>query len=195
MIQEDYCNFELAKMLKEKGFPQEKDKGYIPMGDGKYTQMVNIQVKDWDNPDVISAVSLYKAMKWLREVYGLVVNIQLGWFAGYYGYEANIMRCTFVAPPVEQNFKWLHSVRDNSFERTIELAIKYCLKNLPSSKLEPNFRDLEEDLPLELFTLEERNKALELGKESKLKAVKYLCSLKSDLGLKLSKTYWDLYLD
>ena len=121
MITEDYCSYEVAKLLKEKGFDEEVLAVYIY--DNLFVKGENDIVNPANVP-IIPAPTLQMAMKWLREVH----NIDI------------------IAPPQFDNSKWTYSaiifklsipcteirLNDNKDkkEEAVEAAIKYCLKNL-----------------------------------------------------------------
>ena len=101
MITEDYCSFEIAKLLKEKGF-DEKVISFYPPGD-------------------IQRPTHQMAMKWLREN-GIIIEIlhvtskpsNDGWF---YSYQKN-------------NDSETNLIEYPSYEDAVETALKYVLKNL-----------------------------------------------------------------
>ena len=76
MITEDYVNFEIATLLKEKGF-NEKCRAF-------YTNSVDIGVEFFTSDDYIDYSSVYPiticptlqmAIKWLREVHKILILI------------------------------------------------------------------------------------------------------------------------
>ena len=122
MITENYVSFEIAKLLKEKGFNEPCLMCYT--SDGKLGNYGHY--RSYKNSDVFSltAPTIQMAMKWLREVH----NIDI------------------IAPPQYDNIKWTYSavifklsipcteirLNDNKDkkEEAFETAIKYCLENL-----------------------------------------------------------------
>ena len=119
MIEEDYVSFEVAKLLKEKGFPQSTFRfHYIIEGNSYYKSFENrCGFGDYD----IIAPTLAIAMKWLREVYNLHIwvepnhdkeglynaHVKVGWWSN----------------------NWA-GVGYNTYEKATEEAIKYCLEYL-----------------------------------------------------------------
>lgn len=116
MITEDYTSFEIAKLLKEKGFNEECFALYNP--DGMLIQsgirLNNIQVGRVEGS--YSAPTLQMTRKWLEEVHGIHLNIIYNKICdkGYWG---------------KGHWTW-NNEEYNSYEQACEAAIKYCLENL-----------------------------------------------------------------
>ena len=137
-ITEDYVSFETAKLLKEKGFDEET--AYAYSNNGELLRLNHFGIKDLTNTDcngyatwqfpiegvasIISAPTFQMAMKWLREVHNIAINI--GW-----------------GEILEDIFQWWCIILDqkdgrvlreseyhNTYEEACEAAIKYCLENL-----------------------------------------------------------------
>lgn len=112
MINEDYCSFEVAKLLKEKGFD-------IPCI-GRYSARSNDFYLDCtrrcNNGGLfeLAAPTHQMAMKWLREVHDIKIMIR-PYVDGTYSYEI-------------LNGFWY--VNFDSYEDATEAAIKYCLEYL-----------------------------------------------------------------
>ena len=128
MITEDYVSFETAKLLKEKGFKGECLGVYFPNGRfDTFDTAFDYNLNDGNLSHAINAPTLQMAMKWLREVHNLVIQIE---FIDY----------------LEHGEVWLYSVlerrtikrltgrdedfTEHSYEQACEGAIKYCLENL-----------------------------------------------------------------
>ena len=117
MITEDYVSFETAKLLKEKGFDTVDIDAYFPFvyySDGK------MDFYDDDNPlFVCEAVTLQMAMKWLREVHNIALNVcyLLGTWA-YIIYRTDVSTSRF------------NSEDFDTYEEACEAGIKHCLENL-----------------------------------------------------------------
>jgi hypothetical protein len=117
MITEDYCSYEIAKMLKEKGFNEPiwtryEDDNEVIFGD-KY---------DWNNSpmDQISAPTLQMAMKWLREVYNIFIVIEP--YSNTSCYFSLWEGDNYYENPLRKGFP--------SYGETVEQALKYCLKKI-----------------------------------------------------------------
>lgn len=123
MIEEAYVSFEIAKLLKEKGFNEycfalyDSNKILIQSG----IRLNNIQVGRVEGS--YSAPTLQMAMKWLREVHNIHIGINP--ISGK-GYNATIYDVA--------DFDDYGIISDTeSFfhvEQACEAAIKYCLENL-----------------------------------------------------------------
>lgn len=139
MITEDYVSFEVAKLLKEKGFDSEE----VGCRDGFYSETayesghsivtergkeVGLVYDDLLNSelghDEYLRPTLQMAMKWLREEHHLYVWISynfnhtgLPWY-----YEIFDIKNRKVVK--------IGGVECGSYEKTCEIAIEECLKNL-----------------------------------------------------------------
>lgn len=105
MITEDYCSFEVAKLLKEKGF------------DEPCTELNKLCLRDGEKP--VLKITHQKAMKWLREEKNIIVNVWyngVDWSAEYYNNK-------------DENFYLITCLCD-SYEEAVEIALKYCLESL-----------------------------------------------------------------
>ena len=124
MITEDYVSFEIAKLLKEKGFDClchsyfRKDN---PNNLVKETCGTN-----WnDTPFFTSRPTLQMAMKWFREVHNIFIEISVSIdLNGNYHYHYSVLdkECKYVRKG-HTDFDW-------DYEEAAEAAIKYCLENL-----------------------------------------------------------------
>ncbi len=134
MITEDYISFELAKLLKEKGFNESTDKQYnLDKIVGDY----NITDRSRHPERYLDAPTLQMAMKWLREK---CIFITL-----------NIISFNLNDLPVwnfdiwrNNNHEYRSSDYFDSYEEACEAAIKYCLKNLIKNEDEEE----ESDIPV-----------------------------------------------
>ena len=122
MITEDYVSFEIAKLLKEKGFDEACYKRYVPTHKG-YILTDDAGHSNFGlSYDNYSAPTLQMTMKWLREVHKISVEVcssintsQL-WMAG-------------VWELTTKNHLWTTNPY-TTYEEACEAAIKYCLENL-----------------------------------------------------------------
>lgn len=124
---EDYCSFEIAKLLKEKGFNIKCNTYFISDND---IAAISI-LRDFNNNGVyLSAPSQSLVLKWLRKVHNYYIQIMLDSWAcgGHLGYYVVIQN-------LKSDFEiMLQDVVDEVFyqtyEEAVEAAIKYTLKNL-----------------------------------------------------------------
>lgn len=122
MIKEDFVSFEIAKLLKEKGFnvpvwTRYEDNDEVIFGD-KY---------NWNNSPIgqISAPTYQMAMKWLREVHNIYIGIfpTHNIFSDSIDYEWQTYNASYDVTGDSDAFF-------NIYEDAVEDVIKYCLENL-----------------------------------------------------------------
>jgi len=123
-ITEDYCSFEIAKLLKEKGFNGECRAAYTSYGQLFTTQIqqyiTNILCSKgylWD----CTAPTFQMVRKWLRDTYNLYL------FNEYFGESK-----TYKWRIIEMNSTHKHSdfKHYNTEEEATEASFKYALENL-----------------------------------------------------------------
>ena len=130
MITEDYCNFDTAKLLKEKGFDENTPVNYF-VGDDKprgcvVGEMIHHKRLEEDT-HLIACPTLQMAMKWLREVHHCVICITpLTFYCGEI--VSKWEYCIWADDNTEVDEE--SSPRLDSYEEAAEAAIKYCLENL-----------------------------------------------------------------
>ena len=134
MITEDYVSFEVAKLLREKGFNENTSVNYF-VGDDKLRgcavgEMIYHKRLEEDT-HLIPAPTLQMAMKWLRLVHGLHVepipdcfdykhgDIHDGWFC-------EITHLSDMSYDADYDSHKKHK----TCEEACEDAIKFCLENL-----------------------------------------------------------------
>lgn len=116
MIKERYCSFEVAKLLKEKGFNEDCRDSYDWGGNFHLnTSANNGSIKK------IAAPTQSMAIDWLREVYHLHITV----FSS--SQESWMYRVTKPHQTLEEG---CYGEDYTSYEEACEAAIKYCLENL-----------------------------------------------------------------
>lgn len=127
MITEDRVSFEIAKLLRDKGF--EQDTVSYPY----YTDNGNLFTGDVNTPrqryyNAASAPTLQMTMKWLREVH----NLCLEPYRTACGYLCNIARVPSGSEIYQQEYDGDDEVSGQfiTYEKSCEAAIKYALENL-----------------------------------------------------------------
>lgn len=152
MIQEQYVSYEVAKLLKEKGFQINPKLDYWKIGSdgtmyfmssiGAYTSDKNNKYAYYRPADSYPAPTQQMAMRWLREAYKIHLDIgitstedPINYPPKYYVYVDSIstgeslIQYGSVANDLtisNGNGPKLFS----TYEDACEAAIKYCLKNL-----------------------------------------------------------------
>lgn len=123
MITEDYVSFEIAKLLKEKGFDEDTICVYIGRhllikGEGTISNATDMPI--------IPAPTHQMAMKWLREVHNIHITIDCNIcdFFDFY---------SIIRIKSEESWKTYVEYEDegsNTYEEAVEKAVEYCLTNL-----------------------------------------------------------------
>lgn len=121
---EDYCSFELSKLLKEKGFDGwcehyifENYEGYRSEGIGNPT--------DWNKYGGHTSIpSLALAMKWLREKHKLFIDIS------FQKDEDDLVTWFYMTWALDDRKRDVEEVDFTSYEEAVEAALKYTLENL-----------------------------------------------------------------
>ena len=119
-IQEDYVSFEIAKLLKEKGYKGSFN-GYYN-GAGCVIDSPSVLLKEPEY-QYYERVSLYMAVKWLREKHN--IHIEPRYFP-----IPNIYRYVIIHSPFTIENINSHPQYFNTHEEACDAAIKYCLQNL-----------------------------------------------------------------
>lgn len=136
MIKEDYVSFEVAKLLKDKGFNEQCSSTYdIAVSGGKpifykydVLQFFPDGMKNSDDKYgmVISAPTNQMAMKWLREVHGL--SVETFSIKGTSNICPVFWKCNVVKLLTQD--RAFNGELVGSYEEAVEAALKYSLKNL-----------------------------------------------------------------
>lgn len=125
-IKEDYCSFEVAKLLKEMGVSFELNpynhKSYLSNGETNYWE---------DDEDCVNAPTLYMVMKWLREVHGLSIEV-----VSVNGSHNGPVFWTGCVILILQQKVLFSTGLLSTYEEVCNKAIKYCLENLVKYCLE-----------------------------------------------------------
>lgn len=119
MITEDYVSFEVAKLLKEKGFNEPciavYEEGVLRINTLCYYH--NSELSSY-----ICAPTHQMATKWLRELHNIGIEpwcCDGKWECGF---------C--ILPKGTDLYTSFEGTRYNTYEEAVEAAIKYCLENL-----------------------------------------------------------------
>ena len=150
MITEDYVSFGVAKLLKDKGFKEwcrncygldvrhngesiDVDEEYELKDAGRENEIEYVdggRMYDYGcgnfNPgSPYAAPSLYVAMKWLREVHGIDISIDIRFWTDDEGVDVKSWRYTVYRTDEIEDFG-----QSDTYEEACEEAIKYCLEKL-----------------------------------------------------------------
>ena len=133
MIIEDYVSYEVAKLLKEKGFDERTIYHYTNT-DTLQHQITYNQYKNSEMGNAYSAPTHQMAMKWLREK-GFHINAPISYD---YSVDADgnvVDKWTFWTFEILSSFsgKLIYTEEVNeyySYEEAVEAALKYSLENL-----------------------------------------------------------------
>lgn len=126
MIVEDYCGFETAKLLKEKGFDGECDLFGRTDEPGVIQETCKIAYNQGIDDECVVIPTLQMAMKFLREKECVICVIPL---AFYFGEKASSWGYNIWASDnleVDED----NTPKFTTYEEACEAAIKYCLENL-----------------------------------------------------------------
>ena len=126
-ITEDYVSFEIAKLLKKKGFNIACEYQYINCSSGcsfltDVRDDAGCYYKNTEiGQDEYSAPTLPMVMKWLREVCGIIISIEFQGICPTWKWRIYIK---------SSNDKHTDFQHYNKYEEAVEAGIKYALENL-----------------------------------------------------------------
>ena len=125
MVTEDYCGFETAKLLKEKGFEGRMHTFYTEEG----TEMESAYVVP-SNFFPIYRPTLQMAMKWLREAHNIVFGINPNDHDSVIKWRVEVYKVYEQNGCLLHEGKWIAVAFLPSYEEACEAGIRYCLENL-----------------------------------------------------------------
>ena len=142
MIHEEICTYEVCKLAKEKGFPQDPDKNdhcLMYCWDGlrnihPLAMWIVWEMEEYDHDNLYAAPTQSLLQRWLREEKGIVIDVVLDW---QYNIEV-------------EEIRYQHRIGSNrrmtiggvqtrgivcdryfaTYELALEDALKYALENL-----------------------------------------------------------------
>lgn len=135
MIEETFVNFEVAQLLKVKGFDELCSCRYFINGAKTEAHQYLHRNTDSDMRGRCTAPTQQRVLKWLREVHNIHISICLGADVdnpNHIFYNPQI--ATFIP---HKSVTYLGEFGDEEFntsEEACEAAIKYCLENLIEKK-------------------------------------------------------------
>lgn len=119
MITEDYVSYEVAKLLKEKGFDIECNTAYYN------GSLIDYTLYGFCDGELIDCPTHQMAMKWLREVHNIYIDIS----PTYSEVEKTIH---FIWQVFDSNYNDISDceIFYGKYEQAVEAALKYSLENL-----------------------------------------------------------------
>lgn len=120
MITEDYVSFEVAKLLKEKGFDEATFHEYSERGIRWFEEVL----VNHNSQGGIACPTLQMTMKWLREKYSLEIYPYHQNSETYHTWWFEIINYPSTVSEYESNSIY------TTYEQACESAIRYCLENL-----------------------------------------------------------------
>ena len=134
MIKEDYVSYEVAKLLKEKGFDQNCATYYL---DGQVWRHYHGEVIP-KGKQIYAAPTQAMVMKWLRKVHNIVIGVNVlnennrgntdysnpdrWWYFWEFTDTKGVYKEELQPDPLSNEY--------STYEDAAEAAIKYCLENL-----------------------------------------------------------------
>lgn len=142
MITEDYVSLEVAKLLKEKGF---REPVYHSINKTYRDDRDDVSIWTSDRPENHNAIpeeknhfctyscpTIQMAMKWLREVHKIHIQVEAIVPEYYekdeYVYRFHYKRLKHI--PIYNNMSYIDDTQYVSYEQACEAAIKHCLEHL-----------------------------------------------------------------
>jgi len=130
MITEDYCSYEVAKLLKDKGFDGLCYCHEFTNYEGNFTTYHTEYPENWNQSEpCVSIPTLGMALKWLREekniliyVYPVINLLVKDDNTFHWRWEGK--KKIHCAPQVGDKHNY------EIYEEAVEAALKYCLENL-----------------------------------------------------------------
>lgn len=112
MIIEDYVSFEISELLKEKGMNKSCFNHYVQKNNNDGTS------------EAVTVCTLQMAMKWLRRVHNVNIDIASIWNQKRFEYQV------FVVTPENAKQCYVDDKIYLGYEEAVEAGIKYSLENL-----------------------------------------------------------------
>lgn len=128
MIKEDYVSFEIAKLLKEKGFDEICMTAYETITNKH--EVEECSISSWGKLGQVKRPTLQMTMRWLREVHHYYIQVMLdGWACGgHMGYYVVIQKT------------------DSDFEMMLQDKVEKVFYEIPEEAAEDAIKYILEDL-------------------------------------------------
>ena len=135
MIEEAYCSYEVAKLLKEKGFNERLNTFYEwdPACDEEEDKEVIVSNSyhcnsSFYNPICCSAPTHQIAMRWLREIHKIIISVY-PFDRDATSEEITSYTCDIATTKYSSKYGHLRGIW-RTYEEVVEVALKDCLKNI-----------------------------------------------------------------
>jgi hypothetical protein len=138
MLAEDYCSYEVAKLLKEKGFNESCDYYYDQSSDEP--QQLTLDEMYYSYDEFLKAPTHQMAMKWLREEHQLHISVDVSPIYGKVKDEKGRNTCGLLYWHYMASGEWVNEkynpnqkafiVSAKSYEDAVEEALKFTLEKL-----------------------------------------------------------------
>lgn len=126
MVKEVYVSFEVAKLLKEKGFDEPIKKHYYDNG---VLSTLETEYLNWNlSKTLLSAPTHQMALAWLREKENRYISIVYSYICNKYKVSIDKFNAENISDL--NNNLYTTDYIYSSYEAAIEAALKYSLENL-----------------------------------------------------------------
>ena len=135
MIHDEICTYEVCKLAKEKGFPQDTDKNdhcLMYCWDGlrnihPLAMWIVWEMEEYDHDNLYAAPTQSLLQRWLREEKGIHISVEYEWVEGiddwtFYAWIKKVNNAKVVDDAIKSGF--------NTYELALDDALKYALENL-----------------------------------------------------------------
>lgn len=137
MIHEEICTYEVAKLAKEKGFPQDPDKNdhcLIYCWDGlrnihPLAMWIVWEMEEYDHENLYAAPTQSLLQRWLREEKKYAISVFWDMLSKAYCYEI-VKTIGVLEIQVGENYNYSIPKGFDTYELALEDALKYALENL-----------------------------------------------------------------
>lgn len=130
-LQDDYCSYEISKMLQEKGFNIEVGGMYVDKDNNfVHASLAPLKVKDYEKvfDDQFTPTCTHQiAMKFLREMHNIFIIIEPHMYDYINERNSSYVYSIWVGDNYYENPT---STNYPTYEKTVDAALKLVLKNL-----------------------------------------------------------------
>lgn len=129
MVQEAYVSFEIAKLLKEKGYCQISNNLYNEKGEFvNYDVGLSNKSYSSDFKEIYEAPTQALVMRWLREVHCILFSFHL--CLGEKAANEGLYQIGVYEQTATDTYTWRNWIIGDTYEETYDKAIRYSLESL-----------------------------------------------------------------